>query len=528
MKKQLLFGEEARKKMISGVEKVAEAVKTTLGPKGRLVMMDKKYGPPLITKDGVTVAKEIELEDPYENMGAQLLKEVASSANNISGDGSTTATVLAYSMVKEGMKAYSSGVAPIELKKGMERALKDSLEEIEKMSKPVGKDDIVNVAAISANNDFEIGKTLLNVFSKVGADGVVTVEESKTTETTTKFVEGMQFDNGYLSPHFLTDRERSEVYFENPYILLYNKSISNMMTILPILEKVAAENVPLLILAENVEGEALTTLTINNLRGVLKVAAVKAPGFGEAKRENLEDIAALTGGKLISEEMGDRLEEVELKDLGRAKSIRVTKDTTTIVGDENTSEAVSKRVEHIKGLIKAEENKSAKELLEKRLAKLTGGVAVIKVGASTEIEMKEKKDRVDDTLSATRAALKYGVVPGGGLALLTVSKNLSSKEIEFSSKSEETGYNIVKRALEEPIRQIAQNAGVDGSVVVNECLKKNNYGFNANTCEYGNLISMGIIDPAKVSEVALEKAVSIVSLLLTTECIITDVDDKEK
>ena len=527
MAKQLVFNEDARKKLLSGVEQISKAVKVTLGPKGRLVMFDKKFGAPTITKDGVSVAKEVELEDPFENMGAQLVKEVAAKTNDIAGDGTTTATVLAYSMVREGLKAVAAGMTPIELKRGMDKAVALAVEDIKKNSKAVkGGDDVKHVATVSANNDSELGGILAGAFEKVGKDGVITVEESKTMETTTDFVEGMQFDRGYISSYFVTDRDRMEANYTDPYILIHDKKISNMKDLLPLLEKVAQTGKALVIICEDMDGEALATLIVNNLRGTLKTVAVKAPGFGDRRKAMLEDIAILTGGTVITEDLGLKLETTELSQLGSAKSVKIDKDNTTIVDGAGNAKAIKDRVAEIKTQIDAATSDYDKEKLKERLAKLSGGVAVINIGAATEVEMKEKKHRVEDTLAATRAALEEGIVSGGGLALIEASKALEGAENGLTD-DEKVGFKIVKRALEEPIRQIAENAGADGSVVADKAkTSKKGIGFDAYAMEWKDMMEAGIIDPAKVTRTALQNAASIAGLLLTTECAITDIPEK--
>ena len=526
MAKQLIYNEDARKKMLSGVEQIAQAVKVTLGPCGRLVMLDKKYGAPTITKDGVSVAKEIELKDPYENMGAQLVKEVASKTNDVAGDGTTTATVLAYAIVREGLKAVSAGMTPIEIKRGIDKATALAVEEIKKNSRAVkGDEDITHVATISANNDPEIGKILADAIAKVGKDGVITVEESKNMDTTVKTVEGMQFDRGYINAYFVTDRERMEVDYSDAYILIYDKKISTMKDILPLLEKVAQSGHPLVIICEDMDDEALATLVVNSIRGTLKCCAVKAPGFGDRRKEMLQDIAILTGGKVITEELGLKLENTEVADLGKAKSVKIDKDNTTIVDGAGDKDAIKARVAEIKGQIEKSTSDYDKEKLKERLAKLAGGVAVINIGAITETEMKEKKFRVEDTLAATRAALEEGIVAGGGIALIEASKVLDENKAGLVG-DEKVGFKIVKRALEEPIRQIADNAGVDGSVVADKAKsEKKDVGFNAATQEWVNMVEAGIIDPAKVARCALQNAASVAGMLLTTECAITDIPE---
>jgi chaperonin GroEL len=526
MAKQLIYNEDARKKMLSGVEQIARAVKVTLGPCGRLVMLDKKYGAPTITKDGVSVAKEVELKDPYENMGAQLVKEVASKTNDVAGDGTTTATVLAYAIVREGLKAVSAGMTPIEIKRGIDKAVALATAEIKKNSRAVkDNDDITHVATISANNDPEIGKILADAIEKVGKDGVITVEESKNMDTTVKTVEGMQFDRGYINAYFVTDRERMEVNYSDAYVLIYDKKISTMKDILPLLEKVAQSGHPLLIICEDMDGEALATLVVNSIRGTLKCCAVKAPGFGDRRKEMLQDIAILTGGKVITEDLGLKLENTDIADLGQAKSIKVDKDNTTIVDGAGDKKAIADRVAEIKGQIEKSTSDYDKEKLKERLAKLSGGVAVINIGAITETEMKEKKFRVEDTLAATRAALEEGIVSGGGIALIQAAKVLDADKADLVG-DEKVGFKIVKRALEEPIRQIADNAGVDGAVIADRAKnEKAGTGYNAAKGEWVNMMDAGIIDPAKVTRCALQNAASVAGMLLTTECAITDIPE---
>ncbi|MCR5217578.1 chaperonin GroEL [Treponema sp.] len=526
MAKQLVYSEEARKKMLSGVEQIAKAVKVTLGPCGRLVMLDKKYGSPTITKDGVSVAKEVELKDPFENMGAQLVREVSSKTNDVAGDGTTTATVLAYAIVREGLKAVSAGMTPIEIKRGIDKATALAIAEVKKNSRAVkGNDDITHVATISANNDPEIGKILAEAIEKVGKDGVITVEESKNMDTTVKTVEGMQFDRGYINAYFVNDRDRMECNYENPYILIHDEKISTMKDLLPLLEKVAQTGRPLVIIAEDVDGEALTTLVVNSIRGTLKCVAVKAPGFGDRRKEMLNDIAILTGGKVITKDLGLKLESATLEDLGTAKSVKIDKDNTTIVDGAGDKDTISARIAEIKAAVEKSTSDYDKEKLKERLAKLSGGVAVIEIGAITETEMKEKKFRVEDTLAATRAALEEGIVSGGGLALIEASKVLDADKADLYG-DEKVGFQIVKRALEEPIRQIAENAGVDGAVIADKAKgEKAGVGYNAAKGEWVNMMDAGIIDPAKVTRCALQNAASVAGMLLTTECAITDIPE---
>ena len=529
MAKQLQFNEEARKSLVNGVEKISKAVMTTLGPKGRLVLLDKKYGAPTITKDGVSVAKEIELEDPFENMGAQLLKEVASKTNDVAGDGTTTATVLAWAITKEGMKSVAAGVNPMGIRRGIDKAVADAVEEIKKDAKSIQeKEEIAQVATISANNDRTIGDEIANAMDKVGKDGVITVEESKTIETTVDFVEGMQFDRGYLSAYFCNNRDTMSSVMDNPYILIYDKKISNMKDLLPILEKVVQTGKGLLIIAEDVDGEALTTLVLNSVRGTLNVVAVKAPGFGDRRKAMLEDIAILTGGQVITEELGMKLENADISMLGRAKSVKVEKENTTIISGAGTQENIRSRIALIKSQIADTTSDYDREKLQERLAKLAGGVAVVNVGAATEVELKEKKHRVEDALSATRAAIEEGVIPGGGVALAQAVVALDKKDLSSFSEDEKVGYRIVKRALEEPIRQIAENAGLDGAVIADHCKnEKRGVGYDANDMKWVNMVEAGIIDPVKVTRSALQNAASIASLILTTECAVTDIPSKE-
>lgn len=526
MAKQLVYSEDARKKMLSGVEQIAKAVKVTLGPCGRLVMLDKKYGAPTITKDGVSVAKEIELKDPFENMGAQLVREVSSKTNDVAGDGTTTATVLAYAIVREGLKAVSAGMTPIEIKRGIDKATAIAVENIKSNSRAVkGNDDITHVATISANNDPEIGKILADAIEKVGKDGVITVEESKNMDTTVKTVEGMQFDRGYISSYFVNDRERMEVNYSDAFVLIYDEKISSMKDLLPLLEKVAQTGKPLVIIAEDLEGEALATLVVNAIRGTLKCCAVKAPGFGDRRKEMLQDIAILTGGKVITKDLGLKLESTELADLGQVKSVKIDKDNTTLVDGLGDKNAIANRVNEIKAQVEKSTSEYDKEKLKERLAKLSGGVAVIEIGAITETEMKEKKFRVEDTLAATRAALEEGIVSGGGLALIDASKALDADKASLSG-DEKVGFSILKRALEEPIRQIAENAGVDGAVIADKAKNgEKGIGYNAAKGEWVNMMEAGIIDPAKVTRSALQNAASVAGMLLTTECAITDIPE---
>jgi len=529
MAKQIFFEIDARNKMKRGVDTLANAVKVTLGPKGRNVVIDKKFGAPQITKDGVTVAKEIELEDSIENMGAQMVKEVASKTADIAGDGTTTATVLAQSIINEGLRNVAAGANPMDLKRGIDKAVTAVIEHLKKQSVTVGNDNdkIVQVASISANNDESIGKLIAEAMTKVGKEGVITVEEAKGTDTTVEVVEGMQFDRGYVSPYFVTNSEKMEADLQNPYILIYDKKISTMKDILHILEKVAQSGRPLLIIAEDLEGEALATLVVNKLRGTLKVAAVKAPGFGDRRKEMLQDIAVLTKGIVISEEQGYKLENVDLSYLGEATAVTIDKDNTTVVGGKGDKNDITARVNQIKAQIETTTSDYDKEKLQERLAKLSGGVAVLYVGAATEVEMKEKKDRVDDALHATRAAVEEGIVPGGGVAYIRAIESL--EKLKGANEDETTGIQIVKRAVEEPLRQIVVNSGIEGSIVVQKIKEgKKDYGFNARTEVYENLLTAGVIDPTKVTRIALENAASIAGMLLTTECVISDKPEKEK
>ena len=530
MSKIIFFDIDARNKMKKGVDTLANAVKVTLGPKGRNVVIEKKFGAPQITKDGVTVAKEIELEDPIENMGAQMVKEVASKTAEIAGDGTTTATVLAQSIISEGLKMVAAGANPMDLKRGIDKAVQMVVASLSDQSQTVGNDSkkIQQVATISANNDETIGKLIAEAFLKVGKEGVITVEEAKGTDTTVDIVEGMQFDRGYISPYFVTNSEKMHVELQNPYILIFDKKISAMKDILHILEKVAQSGRPLLIIAEDLEGEALATLVVNKLRGTLKVAAVKAPGFGDRRKEMLTDIAILTTGTVVSEEQGYNLENVDLTYLGQASSVTIDKDNTTIVGGKGSKKDITARVNQIKAQIESTTSDYDKEKLQERLAKLAGGVAVLYVGATTEVEMKEKKDRVDDALHATRAAVEEGIVPGGGVAYIRAVAVLEPK-VKGQIADEQTGMAIVRRALEAPIRTLTANAGIDGSIVIQKIVEgKGDFGFNARTEVYENLFKAGVIDPTKVSRVALENAASIAGMLLTTECVIADKPKKDE
>lgn len=526
--KQLLFDEEARRALMRGVDALANAVKVTLGPRGRNVVIDKKFGPPTIINDGVTIAKEIELEDPFENMGAQIVKEVATKTNDVAGDGTTTATVLAQAMVKEGLKNVTSGANPMLIKRGIEKAVNEIVAHIKSEAKQIkGKEEIAQVATISANNDKEIGSLISDAMEKVGKEGVITVEEAKSLETSLSLVEGMQFDRGYISPYFVTNGDSMTAELEDALLLIYDKKISNMKELLPILEKIAQTGRPFIIIAEDIENEALATLVLNKMRGVLNVCAVKAPGFGDRRKAMLEDIAILTGGQVISEDLGMKLENAAIEQLGKAKKITVDKENTTIVEGAGSKEEVKARVAAIKKQIEETDSDYDREKLQERLAKLSGGVAVINIGAATEVEMKEKKARVEDALSATRAAVEEGVIPGGGITYLHAQGKLDS--LKADNADEQVGINIVKRAIEEPIRMIATNAGLDGSVVAIQAKEqKGNMGFNALTNEWVDMLKAGIIDPAKVSRSALQNAASIASQVLTAEVIITDIPEPEK
>jgi len=527
MAKNIKFDIEARRSLKAGVDALANAVKVTLGPKGRNVVIDRKFGAPIVTKDGVTVAKEIELKDPIENMGAQMVKEVASKTADVAGDGTTTATVLAQALISEGMRNVSSGANPMDLKRGMDKASVAIVKHLQKMSQEVGKDNskIEQVATISANNDNTIGALIAQAMKTVGNEGVITVEEAKGMETTVTTVEGMQFDRGYLSPYFVTNPEKMEVELESPYILIHDKKISNMKDLLPVLEETAKSGRPLLIIAEDVDGEALAALVVNKIRGSLKIAAVKAPGFGDRRKAILEDIATLTGGQVISEETGLKLENTSVDDLGTAEKITIDKDNTTIVNGAGDKASIKARIGQIKAQIETTTSDYDKEKLQERLAKLAGGVAVLYVGAATEVEMKEKKDRVDDALHATRAAIEEGIIPGGGTAYIRAASKIS--KLEGVNNDETTGIKIVIRAIEEPLRQIVSNAGGEGAVVVNAVRDgKDDFGYNARTEVYEDLYKAGVIDPTKVARVALENAISISGMMLTTECVISDFEEE--
>jgi len=526
MAKQIIYGEQSRQAILRGVNQLADAVKVTLGPKGRNVVLDKKFGSPTITKDGVTVAKEIELKDPLENMGAQMVREVASKTSDTAGDGTTTATVLAQAIYREGAKNVVAGANPMEIKRGIERSVEVIVDEIKKMSRPVSGNMVAQVGMISANSDLTIGKIIAEAMEKVGKDGVITVEEAKTLETTLDVVEGMQFDRGYLSPYFVTDAERMEVVLENPVILIHEKKISSMKDLLPVLEQVARMGRPLLIIAEDIEGEALATLVVNKLRGTLQAAAVKAPGFGDRRKAMLEDIAILTGGKAITEDLGIKLENLKMDDLGKAKKVTIDKDNTTIVEGGGTTEGIQGRVKQLRVQVEDTSSDYDREKLQERLAKLVGGVAIIKVGAATETEMKEKKARVEDAMHATKAAVEEGIVAGGGVALLRAGKALDGLKL---TGDQLVGLNIVKRAIEAPMRHIATNAGAEGSIVVAKVRDmKQDEGFNAATDMYEDLVKAGVIDPAKVVRSALQNASSIASLLLTTEALVSEIPEDKK
>jgi chaperonin GroEL len=531
MAKQVIHGEDSRAAILRGINQLADAVKITLGPKGRNVVIDKKFGSPTITKDGVTVAKEIELKDSLENMGAQMVREVASKTSDVAGDGTTTATVLAQAIFREGVKTVAAGANPMALKRGIDKAVEQATLEIKRLSKPVKGDMIAQVGTVSANGDTTIGNIIAEAMNKVGKDGVITVEESRTMDTSLEVVEGMQFDRGYLSPYFVTDPERMEAVLDNPVILINEKKISSMKDLLPLLEQVAKMGKPMLIIAEDVEGEALATLVVNKLRGTLNIAAVKAPGFGDRRKAMLEDIAILTGGKVISEDLGIKLENVKLEDLGRAKKITIDKDNTTIVEGAGKQADIEGRVKTLRAQIEETSSDYDREKLQERLAKLVGGVAVIKVGAATETEMKEKKARVEDAMHATRAAVEEGIVPGGGVTLVRAAKALAKSPIkEDDDSDEQIGVNIVRRALEEPLRQIVQNAGKEGAVIVERVRseKNENVGFNAATEVFEDLVKAGVIDPAKVTRTALQNAASIAGLMLTTEAMVSELPDEDK
>ncbi len=528
MAKDIKYNVDARELLKRGVDAMANAVKVTLGPKGRNVIIDKKYGAPVITKDGVTVAKEIELANPIENMGAQMVKEVASKTSDVAGDGTTTATVLAQAIVTAGLKNVAAGANPMDLKRGIDKAVEKVVESLRKQSQSVGDDNkkIEQVATISANNDPAIGKLIAEAMEKVKKEGVITVEEAKGTETTVEIVEGMQFDRGYISPYFVTNADKMETVLEHPYILIYDKKISSMKELLPVLEKQVQTGTPLLIIAEDIDGEALATLVVNKIRGSLKIAAVKAPGFGDRRKAMLEDLAILTGGTVISEERGFKLENAVLTDLGKCEKITIDKDNTTIVNGAGKKADITARINQIKAQIESTTSDYDKEKLQERLAKLAGGVAVLYVGAATEMEMKEKKDRVDDALHATRAAVEEGIVPGGGVAYIRAI--IALEGLKGENADESTGFAIVRRALEEPLRQIVANCGIEGSIVVQKVKEgKTDYGFNARTEQYENLLAAGVIDPTKVSRVALENAASIAGMLLTTECVLSEIKEEK-
>ena len=530
MAKQLMFGEDVRAQLLHGVEKMAHAVRVTLGPRGRYVVLSKSWGAPTMTNDGVTIAKDIELPGVYENMGARLLKEVASKTNDVAGDGTTTATVLAHRMIAEGIAGVAAGMNPMDVKRGMDKAVDIAVKSLKSMSTAIkGRTEIAQVAALSANNDEKIGELIADAMDRVGKDGVITVEEAKTLDTTLEFVEGMQFDRGYISSYFATDREHMEANLEDAYILIHDKKISAMKDLLPLLEKVAQSGKPLLVIAEDIEGEALATMVVNQLRGTLKVCAVKAPGFGDRRKAMLQDIAVLTSATVISEETGMKLESAEIGDLGRAKRIRVDKEDTTIIEGAGTKSDIEGRIAQIKREIEETTSDYDREKLQERLAKLAGGVAVISIGAATEVEVKEKKHRVEDALSATRAAVEEGIIPGGGVALIRAAAEVEKQKIDDLTADGKAGFRIVRRALEEPIRQIVANAGMDGSIVAERAKhEKGSMGFDAAKMEWTDLIKAGIIDPTKVARTALQNAASVAGLFLTTECAITDVPEKKK
>ena len=526
--KEIIYNIQGRDALKRGIDKLSDAVKVTLGPKGRNVVIEKKFGAPQVTKDGVTVAKEIELADPFENMGAQMVREVASKTADNAGDGTTTATVLAQSIISVGLKNVTAGANPMDLKRGIEKAVEAVIKNLKKQTRQVGDDynKIEQVARISANNDATIGKLIAEAMKKVKKEGVITVEEAKGTETTVEIVEGMQFDRGYISPYFVTNTDKMEAVFENPYILIYDKKISTMKDLLPILESVVQTSRPLVIIAEDVDGEALATLVVNKLRGSLRVVAVKAPGFGDRRKEMLEDLAILTGGTVVTEERGFKLDTTTIEMLGKAEKVSIDKENTTIVNGGGKKEAIKGRVKQIKAQIENTTSDYDKEKLQERLAKLSGGVAVLYIGAATEVEMKEKKDRVDDALSATRAAVEEGIIPGGGIAYIRAIKDL--EKLEGANEDEQTGIEIVTRALEEPLRQIVTNAGLEGSVVVHKVMEgKGDYGFNAQTEKYENLFEAGVIDPTKVTRIALENAASVAGMFLTTECVISEIKEEK-
>jgi chaperonin GroEL len=527
MAKELNFNTEARDRLKRGVSAISDAVKVTLGPKGRNVILEKKFGAPVVTKDGVTVAKEVELQDPVENMGAQLVKEVASKTADDAGDGTTTATVLTQAIFNAGIKNVAAGANPMDLKRGIDKAVKSVVENLRSQSREItGSNEIAQVATISANNDHEIGKMIADAMEKVGKDGVITVEEAKGTDTEVKLVEGMEFDRGYLSPYFVTNTEKMEAEMESPYILIYDKKISSMKELLPVLEQVAQTGKPLLIISEDVDGEALATLVVNKIRGSLKVAAVKAPGFGDRRKAMLEDIAVLTGGTVISEERGYKLENATIEYLGNAEKINITKDNTIIVNGAGNKEDIQARIKQIKSQIEVTTSDYDREKLQERLAKLSGGVAILYIGAATEVEMKEKKDRVDDALHATRAAVQEGIVPGGGIALIRAIPSLDN--VDFHNEDEKTGVNIIRQALESPLRTIVFNAGLESSVIVQKVKEgTDDFGYNAREDRFENMIAAGIIDPTKVTRLALENAASIAALLLTTECVVAEIKSEE-
>ena len=526
--KDVKFKENARVRMIAGVNILADAVKVTLGPKGRNVVLERSFGAPTVTKDGVSVAKEIELKDKFENMGAQLVKEVASKTSDVAGDGTTTATVLAQSIVSEGMKYVAAGMNPMDLKRGIDKAVHTAVEELKKISKPcTTSKEIAQVGAISANADAEIGKTIADAMDKVGKEGVITVEDGKGLENELDLVEGMQFDRGYISPYFINNPDKQVAVLEDPFVLLHDKKISNIRDLLPVLEQIAKAGRPLLIIAEDVDGEALATLVVNNLRGILKTCAVKAPGFGDRRKAMLEDIAILTGGTVIAEELGLKLENAQIKDLGRAKRVEIAKETTTIIDGAGKEDAIKSRVETIRKQIEEATSDYDKEKLQERVAKLAGGVAVIKVGAATEVEMKEKKARVEDALHATRAAVEEGIVPGGGVALLRAKDAVS--KIKTDNEDQAAGVKIIVRALEQPMREIARNAGDEPSVVINKVTEgKGNFGYNAQTGEYGDMVAMGVLDPTKVTRYALQNAASVAALILTTDAMVAELPKEDK